>query len=210
MHHSASLAHRSYRRLFASLGLLLLFCGKTLYAQQLATSTIYLSPEDQNRGLNGIQKNFYFTIKESPTDNDYINAGYFGQRLRPYLAGNAEALGNLNDYRRQKWLFLGERVVFVGAVATYGAQVLSGEGAPHYFSNAQKVTLGVAAVSLLSNVFISRHTNEHFERAVSAYNAGVPAAHRTGSLLQRLAPSAVGLAAAPTGQPQVAFRWQLR
>lgn len=210
MHYSPRVAQLTHRCLFVSLSFFGLLGTHSLYAQQEPVSVIKLSPEDQNRGLNGVQKNFYFTTKDAPSDDDYQNAGFFGQRLRPYLAANPEALDNLNQYRRQKWLFLGERLVFVGAVATYGAQVLNGDDAPHYFSNAQKVTLGVAAVSLLSNVFITRHTNEHFERAVNAYNAGVPSAHRTGSLFQRLAPSAVGVAAAPTGQPQLAFRWQIR
>ncbi|WP_157530360.1 hypothetical protein [Hymenobacter norwichensis] len=197
--------HRSLLVSFSVLGLLSIH---SLQAQQTVTS-INLSPEDQNRGLNGVQKNFYFATKQDPTDNDYQNAGFFGQKLRPYLKDNTEALENLNQYRRQKWLFLGERLVFVGGVATYGAQVLSGDGDRHYFSNAQKVTLGIIGASLLSNVFITRHTNEHFEQAVNAYNAGQPAAHRTGSIFQRLAPSAVGVAA-PTGQPQLAFRWQIR
>jgi hypothetical protein len=201
----ARFAHRSLLASFSVVGLL---ASHSLQAQQLVT-TIKLSPEDQNRGLNGVQKNFYFATKEDPTDNDYQNAGFFGQRLRPYLKDNAEALDNLNSYRRQKWLFLGERLVFVGGVATYGAQVLSGDGDQRYFSNPQKVTLGIIGVSLLSNIFITRHTNEHFERAVNAYNAGQPAAHRTGSVLQRLAPSGIGVAA-PTGQPQLALRWQIR
>ncbi len=203
---TANCAHRPSQVLFFVLGLLF---SSPLYAQQ-SPPTIQLSPEDQNRGLNGVQKNFYFTTKESPTDDDYQNAGYFGQRLRPYLVGNAEALDNLNNYRRQKWLFLAERAAFMSSVAIYGAQVLNGDGDQQYFNDVQKVTIGVAAVSLLSNIFITRHTNEHFERAVNAHNAGFPAARGTGSLLRRLAPSGVGLAAAPTGHPQLAFRWQLR
>ena len=75
-----------------------------------------------------------------------MNAGYFGQRLRPYLAGNQQALDDLNHYRRQKWLFLAERLTFVGAIATYGAQTLSGNAdKPQYFSDPQKVTLNIAA-----------------------------------------------------------------
>ena len=174
-----------------------------------AGSTIRLSPEDKERGLNGVQKNFYFTTKAYSTDADYVNAGYFGQHLRPYLAGNQEALDNLNRYRRQKWMFLTERLTFVGAIATYGAQTLNSDSdKPQYFSDQQKVTLGVAAVSLLSNVFITRRTNQHFQRAVEAHNAGLPEARHTG-FLQRLVPSSIGVAA-PTGQPQLALRWQLR
>jgi hypothetical protein len=56
-------------------------------ARGQASSVIRLSPEDRQRGVSGAQKNFYFTTKEDPTDDDYVNASYFGQRLRPYLAG---------------------------------------------------------------------------------------------------------------------------
>lgn len=209
MQHTAHSAYYAHLRVFVLFFVAALLFSNTLHAQQGFT-TIKLSPEDENRGLNGVQKNFYFTTKDSPSDDDYQNAGYFGQRLRPYLAGNNEALENLNLYRRQKWLFLAERAVFIGSVATYGAQVLQGEGEQRYFSNGQKVTIGLAAASLLSNIFITRHTNEHFERAVNAHNAGQPAAHRTGSLIRRLTPNGIGVAAAPTGQPQLALRWQIR
>ncbi|WP_133271631.1 hypothetical protein [Hymenobacter radiodurans] len=128
--------------------------------------------------------------------------------MRPYLAGNTQALEHLNSYRQQKWLFLAERLTFVGALGFYGQQVLAGEGEQRYFSNPQKVAIGVAAASLLANVFISRNTNTHFQRAVEAHNAGWPAAR--GSLFQRVSPTAVGLTAAPTGQPQLALRWNLR
>lgn len=193
-------------RSFILLIVLALWAGN---ASGQAGSFIQLSPEDKERGLNGVQKNFYFTTTASPTDADYVNAGYFGQRLRPYLAGNQEALDDLNRYRRQKWIFLAERFTFVGAIATYGAQVLTGDSDKlQYFSDPQKVTLGVAAISLLSNVFITRRTNQHFQRAVEAHNAGLPEARQTG-FLQRLAPSGIGVAA-PTGQLQLALRWQLR
>lgn len=209
MHYLTSLPYRAHHRSLVLFSMATMLFSSPLYAQQ-SPPTIQLSPEDQNRGLNGPQKNFYFATKTNPTDDDYQNAGYFGQRLRPYLAGNTEALDNLNSYRRQKWLFLAERAVFISSVATYGAQVLHGDGPQQYFNNVQKVTIGVAAASLLSNVFITRHTNEHFERAVNAHNAGFPAAHRTGGMLRRLAPSGVGMGAAPTGQPLLALRWQLR
>ncbi|MDF7813077.1 hypothetical protein [Hymenobacter sp. YC55] len=209
MQYTVLAPYHAHLRVFVLFFVVALLLSNPLRAQQGFT-TIKLSPEDENRGLNGVQKNFYFTTKDSPSDDDYQNAGYFGQRLRPYLAGNNEALENLNLYRRQKWLFLAERAVFMGSVATYGAQVLRGDGEQRYFDNRQKVVIGVAAVSLLSNIFITRHTNEHFERAVNAHNAGQPAAHRTGSLLQRLAPNGIGVAAAPTGQPQLALRWQIR
>ncbi|MCB2407035.1 hypothetical protein [Hymenobacter lucidus] len=193
-----------------------LFClslpSVAAYAQKAPASEapfISLSPEDKARGLNGTQHNFFFTTStEAPQDKDYTSAGFFGQRLRPYLAGNPEAVENLNRYRLQKWLYLGERLTFVGAVAFYGQQVLAGDGEQQYFRNTQKVAIGVAAFSLLSNMMITRHTNEHMQRAVDAHNAGLGSAHS--GLWQRLAPTGVGLAAAPSGQPLLALRWNVR
>lgn len=193
---------RQFRVLTLLFGFLLVF--NATYAQQ-APTILRLSPEDQGRGLNGSQKNFYFAPQGS---TDYQNAGFFGQRLRPYLAGNEQALDHLNSYRRQKWLFLTERLTFVGALGFYGQQVLAGEGEQRYFSNPQKAAIGVAAASLLANVFINRNTNTHFQRALEAHNAGMSSAHR--GVFQRLAPTGVGLTAAPTGQPQLALRWSLR
>ncbi|GAB3233792.1 hypothetical protein GCM10027346_22170 [Hymenobacter seoulensis] len=174
---------------------------------QLAPTVIRLSPEDKERGLNGVQKNFFFTTGYSTTDADYRSAGFFGQRLRPYLAGNQEALDNLNRYRRQKWLFLAERLTFVSAVGLYSQQVLSLDEKQQYFNNTQQVAAGVALASLLSNIFISRNTNSHFQRAVESYNAGAPAA-RHGAL--QLRPTSVGLAASRTGKPMLALSWSLR
>lgn len=182
--------------------------GLSLNAQaQQAPRPVHLSPEDQQRSLNGVQKNFFFTTGDGSTEAEYKNAGFFGQRLRPYLAGNEEALDNLNRYRRQKWLYLTERLVFVGAVGMYSQQVFALEDRQQYFNNNQKVAAGVALASLLSNVFISRNTNSHMQRAVEAQNAGLPAA-RTGAL--QLRPSSVGLAASSTGRPLLAFTWNLR
>ncbi|MBX0291255.1 hypothetical protein K3G63_12450 [Hymenobacter sp. HSC-4F20] len=181
--------------------------GLTLsaHAQQSAT-VIRLSPEDQQRGLNGVQKNFFFTTGDGSTEKEYQSAGFFGQRLRPYLAGNEEALDNLNRYRRQKWMYLAERLTFVGAVGLYSQQVLSLDEKQQYFNGTQKVAAGIALGSLLSNIFISRNTNSHFQRAVEAHNAGLPAA-RTGAVLR---PSAVGLTASATGRPLLALTWNLR
>lgn len=175
-------------------------------AQQPAT-IIRLSPEDQQRGLNGVQKNFFFTTGLGTTEDEYQNAGFFGQRLRPYLAGNPEALDNLNRYRRQKWLFLSERLVFVGAVGVYAQQVLAKEKEQQYFNSTQQVAAGVAVASLLSNIFISRRTNQHLQRAVEAHNAGLPAARQ--GALRRLQPSSIGVGAARTGQPVLALGWNL-
>ncbi|SNR45720.1 hypothetical protein SAMN06269173_102589 [Hymenobacter mucosus] len=185
----------------------LLLGGSAVRAQQVPTA-IQLSPEDKERGHNGIQKNFFFTTGQGTTEKEYQNAGFFGQGLRPYLAGNQEALDNLNRYRRQKWLFLAERLTFVSAIGVYGQQVLAKDSEQQYFNSTQRVAAGVAMASLLSNVLITRNTSVHFQRAVDAYNAGMPAA-RMGAL-QRLRPSAMGIAAAPSGQPLLALTWNLR
>lgn len=193
------------RRTALLLSCLLWFVGAR--AQQLptpATHPIRLSPEDKDRGLNGAQKNFYFA---TDTSSDYRNAGFFGQKLRPYLADNPEALAYLNAYRRQKSLFLAERLVFVGSAALYGQQILAGNE-KQYFNNTQKVALGVAAFSLISNALISRNTNTHMQRAVETYNSMLPAARH--GVLWHLRPTTVGMAAAPTGRPLLAFSWTLR
>ncbi|GAA3949090.1 hypothetical protein GCM10022406_33610 [Hymenobacter algoricola] len=168
---------------------------------------IRLSPEDEDRRESGPQKNFYFATGDKSTAR-YQSAGFFGQRLRPYLAGNAAALSSLNAYRRQKWLLLTERLVFVSAVSLYSQQVLAKPSEQQYFNSTQKVAVGVAAFSLLSNVLISYHTNGHFQRAVGEYNAGLSSA-RVG-MVQRLTPSAVGLTAGASGRPQLALSWSLR
>ncbi|UYZ62854.1 hypothetical protein [Hymenobacter weizhouensis] len=185
---------------------LLMSLGVAARAQQPAT-IIRLTPEDQQRGLNGVQKNFFFTTGLGTTEEEYQNAGFFGQRLRPYLAANSAALDNLNLYRRQKWLFLTERLVFVGAVGVYAQQVLAKDTEQQYFNRTQQVAAGVAAASLLSNIFISRYTNQHLQQAVEAYNAGPPAA-RTGAL-RRLRPAGLGVGATPAGRPVLALRWNL-
>ena len=184
------------------------FTGLSLAAQAQQSTIIRLAPEDQERGLNGVQKNFFFATETGTNAPEYRNAGFFGQHLRPYLAGNQEALDNLNAYRRQKWLFVAERLTFVGAIGLYSQQVLALDEKQQYFNNTQKAAIGVAAFSLLSNVFISRNTNSHFQRAVEANNAGLPAA-RTG-VLHQLRPSTVGLAASATGRPLLALSWNLR
>ncbi|MBG8553475.1 hypothetical protein [Hymenobacter guriensis] len=167
------------------------------------STTIQLSPEDQERSYNGSQKNFFF---QPEGEKDYLNAGFFGQHLRPYVAGNAQALEHLNDYRRQKWMHLGERAVFLGALGFYSQQVLARDER-QYFNSAQKGALGVAAVSLLANVLINRNTNWHFRRAVEAQNAAMPAA-RAGAW-QRMQPTNVGVATF-SGKPQLLLTWSLR
>ena len=194
------------RRLQLAAFLLLCLLSMAGGARAQQTGPIYLSADDERRGLNGIQKNFHFTLSERPTEADYQNAGFFGQRLRPYLAGEPEALAALNRYRRQKTLFLTERLVFVGAVGLYGQQVLSAPDRQQYFNSTQQVAIGVAAFSLLTNIFVSRNSNTHFQRAVQAHNAGRTI--NAYGLMHRLQPSTVGLAASATGRPLLALGWQ--
>lgn len=185
----------------AAAGLLAAGPGRVL-AQQ-APATIRLLPEDAQRGSNGHQQNFYF-LPPGVGGENYQSAGFFGGGLRPYLAGNAEATGNLNNYRRQKALFLADRLLAVGAVVTYGVQVFE-KPERQYASTTQLVAGGVFATSLLATVFINRNTNRHFQRAVSAANAG----KAQGGLGPRLRPAAVGLGAVQ-GRPVLAVGWALR
>jgi hypothetical protein len=172
---------------------------------QQAPATIRLHPEDAERGLNGPQHNFEF-LPPGVGGEDYKSAGFFGQKLRPYLAGNADALASLDQYRRQKTIFLADRLVALGSFGLWGQQILIGDER-QYFNNTQKVALGVFATSLLATVFINRNTNNYLKRAVQTYNDDPPA---HGALWPRLRPSSVGLGAAPTGQPLLALRWDVR
>ncbi|WP_345127293.1 hypothetical protein [Hymenobacter antarcticus] len=179
----------------------------SLLSSALAQHTplsIRLLPEDDERGLNGPQHNFDFLAPGVGGDN-YKSAGFFGQNLRPYLAGNPQALAHLDDYRRQKTLFLIDRLVAVGAFGLYGQQIL-GNGERQYFNSTQQVAIGVFAASMLASTVINRNTNSHLQRAVTAYNTGL-AHHR---IWPRLLPEAMGLGASPTGQPLLALRWALR
>ena len=171
---------------------------------QQSPATVRILPEDATRGLNGPQHNFDF-LAPGATSENYHTAGFFGQKLRPYLAANPEALAHLNDYRRQKTVFLVDRLVAIGAFGLYGQQILAKDDR-QYFNSTQQVAIGVFITSVLATVFINRNTNSHLLRAVSAYNSGL--AH--GSLWPRLRPNTVGLGVAPVGQPLLALRWALR
>ena len=171
---------------------------------QHTPSFIQLLPEDAERGLNGPQHNFDF-LAPGTSGNNYKSAGFFGQNLRPYMAGNPEALAHLNDYRRQKTLFLIDRLVAVGTFGLYGQQIL-GNGERQYFNTTQQAAIGLFAASVLATAFINRNTNSHLKRAVMAHNTSI--AHH--SPWPRLRPTAMGLAASPTGQPLLALRWALR
>ncbi|GAB3638858.1 hypothetical protein GCM10027422_44480 [Hymenobacter arcticus] len=173
-------------------------------AQQVAPATIRLLPEDQERGQYGHQHNFYF-LPPGKTGEDYQNAGFFGGKLRPYLAGHPQALKELDNYKRQKTIYLIDKAVLVGSLGLYASQVFS-NGDPVYFNGTQQVAAGAAVVSLLATIFINRHTNEYLKQAVDNYNTDAPAAH--GTLWPRLRPAGVGMAAV-AGQPVLALHWQL-
>jgi hypothetical protein len=176
-------------------------------AQQVPVlSTIRLSPDDLERRGHGVQQNFFF-LPPGKTGEDYQSAGFFGQKLRPYISSNPEAVADLNHYRRQKTLYLIDKTLLFGSVAVYASQVFS-HGDAVYFNSTQQVAAGVAVVSILATIFINRHTNEYLKQAVDTYNSGPPAGRR-GALWPRLRPGGVGLAASPQGQPLIALRWQL-
>lgn len=177
-------------------------CSPAL-AQQ-APASVRLLPEDAQRGLNGHQHNFYF-LPPGVTGEKYVDAGFFGQKLRPFLEKNPEAVAHLNLYKRQKTYFLIDRIVAVGAFAVYGQQIF-GNGDPSYFNGAQKVAIGVFATSLLATVFINTNTNSHLQRAVGSFNAG----RGQGAVWPRLRPAGIGVAQTPQGQPVLAVQWAVR
>lgn len=175
-------------------------------AQEAAPATIRLQPEDLERGQYGPQHNFFF-LPPGITGENYVSAGFFGQKLRPYLGNNQDALAALNDYKRQKTLYLIDRLVLVGSAATYAVQALNGSGDTRYTSPGQLVAGGLLVTSLVATLFINRHTNEHLQQAVDAYNSDLPASRR-GSL-RTLRPATYGLGVSPTGQPVLALGWRL-
>ncbi len=174
------------------------------HAQQ-GPATIRLLPEDAQRGFNGHQHNFYF-LPPGQTGENYQSAGFFGQKLRPYLADNTEALSRLDDYRRQKTFFLLDRVVAVGALGVYGGLVFEKDKFPQYASTPQLVAGGVFVGSILTTLFINRNTNSHFQHAVEAYNAGKSRTSVPGQL--RPSTLGVGLNPGPGGGPTLALGWR--
>ena len=171
------------------------------------TSTIRLLPEDAQRGLNGHQQNFYY-LPPGVVGENYVNAGFFGQKLRPLLAGNEEALDQLDFYKRQKTQFLIDRLVAVGSFGVYGQQIFA-HGDRQYFDGAtQQVAAGVFVASLLGTLFINRNTNSYFQRAVGAYNGTNHRGH--GAVWPRLRPDGVEIGQARSGQPTLGLRWAVR
>jgi len=182
--------------------------GSSITAQaQTKPATIRLSPEDQERSQYGSQRNFFFLPPGQTGEDNYLSAGFFGQKLRPYLSSSPAALSDLDNYRRQKTLFLIDRGVVLGAVVVYGTQVF-GHGDAQYFNSTQQVAIGAAAVGILATLFINRRTNDYLKQAVDTYNTDLPGAKR-GALWPRLRPASVGLGATAQGQPTLGLRWQL-
>ncbi len=174
-------------------------------AAQQAPTTIRLSPDDEGRGQYGPQSNFFFLPPGKVGEENYKSAGFFGNKLRPYLAGNTLALAELDHYKAHKTAYLIDKLVLVGSVGLYASQVF-GHGDTQYFSSTQQVAAGLVAASLLGTIFINRNTNNYLKQAVDEYNTGTPGVH--GTLWPRLRPTGLGLAAV-AGQPVLALRWQL-
>ena len=198
------LSSRWCLRGLATIALIISLLSPVLAQQQSAP--IRLLPEDAQRGFNGPQHNFEF-LAPGTSGNNYQSAGFFGQKLRPYLTNNPDALAHLNDYRRQKTLFLIDRLVAVGAFGVYGQQILA-HSDRQYFNTNQQAAIGVFAVSVLATAIINRNTNSHLLQAISSYNGNV--VQNNSDLWQRLQPTTVGLGATPTGQPLLALRWAVR
>jgi hypothetical protein len=201
-------SHNSRLTLALTLGISIASYTSPAYAQQATPpATIRLSPEDLERGQYGAQHNFFFLPPGKIGEDNYQSAGFFGQKLRPYLGNNAEALSELASYRSHKTFYLADKLLLASSVIVYATQVFK-EDKAQYFNGVQAAAAGTAAVSLLATLFINRTTNEHLKRAVSSYNAGLASGSR-GALWPRLRPAGVGLAATPQGQPVLALRWQL-
>ncbi|MDQ2795221.1 MAG: hypothetical protein M3Y12_14615 [Bacteroidota bacterium] len=171
------------------------------------SSTIRLLPEDAQRGLNGHQQNFYY-LPPGVSGENYVSAGFFGQKMRPLLAGNQEALDQLDLYKHHKTQFLIDRIVAVGSFGVYGQQIFA-HGERQYFNGAtQQIALGVFATSVLATLFINRNTNSYFQRAVGAYNGTNHLGH--GAVWPRLRPDGLEVGQMRTGQPTLGLRWAVR
>ena len=207
MHQVIRLLSARGQRLAATVSIALLPAVSAV-AQQApeAPSTIRLLPEDAQRGLNGHQHNFYF-LPPGATGENYENAGFFGQKLRPYLAGDADAVAQLDLYKRQKTQFLIDRIIAVGSFGVYGQQIFA-HGDRQYFNGTQQVAGGIFVASLLATLFINRNTNSYLQRAVGSYNGSNHMGHS--AVWPRLRPSGFDLGQAATGQPTLGLRWAVR
>lgn len=196
-------AKRWLAALFLTTGLGL--AARPALAQQGAPATIRLSPEDEARGQYGAQHNFYFLPPGKAGEDNYQSAGFFGARLRPYLAGHEQALKQLDKYKTQKSLYLADRIVLVGSAVLYASQVF-GHGDIQYANPTQIAAGGLFVGSLVATLFINRHTNEYLKQAVDDYNTDPPGRH--GAVWPRLRPAGVSVAAVGA-HPVLTLRWQL-
>ncbi|RZJ61377.1 MAG: hypothetical protein EOO58_01880, partial [Hymenobacter sp.] len=62
--------------------------ARAAWAQQAAPATIRLSPEDLERGRLGSQSRFFFLPPGKTGEDSYQSAGFFGQKLRPYISSS--------------------------------------------------------------------------------------------------------------------------
>lgn len=181
--------------------------ARLAWAQQAAPATIRLSPEDLERGSHGSQSRFFFLPPGKTGEDNYQSAGFFGQKLRPYISSSPTAVAELNNYSRQKTLYLIDKGLLVSSVIVYASQVFK-EDEAQYFTTTQQVAAGTALVSLVTTLFINRHTNEYLKQAVDNYNSDLPAGRR-GAIWPRLRPAGIGVATTAQGAPVLALRWQL-
>ena len=193
-------------RFFLLLSLSVAGTISTSLAQSKPT-TIRLSPEDQERGQYGPQRNFFFLPPGKTGEDNYLSAGFFGQKLRPYISSSPTAVAEIDNYRRQKTLYLVDKGLLIGSVILYASQVFK-EDEAQYFTSTQQVAAGVALVSLVATLFINRRTNEYFKQAVDNYNSDLPA-QRRGAIWPRLRPTDLGVATTAQGAPVLALRWKL-
>ncbi len=173
---------------------------------QATPGWIDLPPEEWERGKNGPQSNFEFLLGTDPTPR---NVGFFGQRLRRVMAARgpvpASAERALNRYRRQRALFLSERLLFATTLIAGGGAYIATD---YKFDTPEYILGGVAAISLLSNVLVTRHTNRHLQDAVKAYQGELMPQRPTG-LLPRLRPAFGGVAPMRGGGVGAVVGWRL-
>ena len=168
---------------------------------------IDLDATDWPRGTHGWQTNFTYYVGLDPAPH---NAGFFGQRLRRDLT----AMGGLapdvtlalNRYRRQKSLFLVERFLFVGTLMVSGADLINVNHS--LFPRSEAAFVGLAFASLVSNFWISRHSNAHLQRAVMDYQGSlIP--QKSAGWAPHLRPAFGGVAPQRGGGVGVVVGWQL-
>ena len=208
----------SLSRLIRGIGGLLLLAGlaprpaaaQNTQIEQVPTVVqprwIDLPPNEWRRGKNGWQTTFDYYVGVDPQPR---TAGFFGQRLRREMTAlgglNTASEAALNRYRRQKRLFLTERFVFLGTLIFAGADIIQNDY--DYFNNSEAVLTGVAIASLLANVWISRNTNSHLQRAVKEYQ-GELIPQTPGGWVPRLQPAFGGIAPQRGGGGGLVVGWR--